>query len=172
MLLGVSKGPLQERPLQFQHRNVRVKSWQLVSNSSSPENPPKIQKHPQKHIVYTNFLESSCELFPTSLWHESGTQQKSFRKTCSDEQFYFGWILGGGFSSSSLGPLIVSRILYVLLVGEKQYIASARFCTQSCSIVGQLLVNPSPTSHPMRSCKGLPCNGPLATHLIIRKTIP
>ena len=26
-LLGVARGLLQERPLQFQHRNVRVKSW-------------------------------------------------------------------------------------------------------------------------------------------------
>ena len=27
-----------------------------------------------------------------------GTKQKLFRKTCSDELFYFGWILGGGNS--------------------------------------------------------------------------
>ena len=39
----------------------------------------------------------------------------------------------------------------------------ARFCTQSCSKVGQLLVNSLPTSHPMGSCRGLPCSSPLAT---------
>ena len=51
-----------------------------------------------------------------------------------------------------------------LLLGEKQYeIAQARFCTQSCSKVGQLLVNSSPTPHPMGSCRGLPCSSPLAT---------
>ena len=32
-----------------------------------------------------------------------------------------------------------------------------------CSKVGQLLVNSSPTPHPMGSCRGLPCSGPLAT---------
>ena len=64
----------------------------------------------------------------------------------------------------TLGQLLASRILYVLLVGEKQHeIARARFCTQSCSKVGQLLVNSSPTPHPMGSCRGLPCSSPLAT---------
>ena len=63
-----------------------------------------------------------------------------------------------------LGQLLASRILYKLLPEEKQYeIAQARFCTQSCSKVGQLLVNSSPTPHPMGSCRGLPCNSPLAT---------
>ena len=49
-------------------------------------------------------------------------------------------------------------------IGEKQYeIARARFCTQSCLEVGQLLVNSSQTPHPMGSCTGLLCNSPLAT---------
>ena len=40
----------------------------------------------------------------------------------------------------TLGQLLASRILYALLVGEKQYeIARARFCTQSCSKVGHLV---------------------------------
>ena len=30
--LGVARGPLQERPLQFQHGNVRVKSWKLATH--------------------------------------------------------------------------------------------------------------------------------------------
>ena len=64
----------------------------------------------------------------------------------------------------TLGQLLASRILYALLVGEKQNeITKARFCTQSCSKVGQLLVNSSPTPHPMGSCRGLPCSSPLAT---------
>ena len=64
----------------------------------------------------------------------------------------------------TLGQLLASRILYKLLLGEKQHeIAQARLCTQSCSKVGQLLVNSSPTPHPMGSCKGLPCSSPLAT---------
>ena len=50
----------------------------------------------------------------------------------------------------TLDQLLASRILYALLVGEKQHkIAMARFCTQSCSEVGQLLVNSSPTPHLM-----------------------
>ena len=64
----------------------------------------------------------------------------------------------------TLGQLLASRILYALLIGENQHkIARAIFCTQSCLKVGQLLVNSSPTPHPMGSCKGLPCNSPLAT---------
>ena len=44
---------------------------------------------------------------------------------------------------------------------RKQYeIAQTRFCTQSCSKVGQLLVNSSSTPRPMASCRGLPCNSP------------
>ena len=49
-------------------------------------------------------------------------------------------------------------------VGEKQHeIARARFCRQSRSKVGQLLVNSLPTPHPMGSCRVLPCSGPLVT---------
>ena len=67
-------------------------------------------------------------------------------------------------SCATLGQLLASRILYTLLVGEEQHeIARARFCTQSCSKVGQLLVNSSPTPHPTGSCRGLPCSSPLAT---------
>ena len=52
-----------------------------------------------------------------------------------------------------------SQLDFVLALGRKQHeIARARFCTQSCSKDGQHLVNSSPTSHPMGSCKGLPCN--------------
>ena len=59
-----------------------------------------------------------------------------------------------------LCQLLASRILYALFVGEEQYeISRARFCTQSCSKVGQLLVNSSPTG----KLQGLPCNSPLAT---------
>ena len=73
----------------------------------------------------------------------------------------------------TLGQLLARRILYVLLVGEKQHeIARARFCTQSCSKVGQLLVNSSPTPHTMRSCRGLPCNSPLATPEVLRGVYP
>ena len=47
---------------------------------------------------------------------------------------------------------------------EKQHeIAKARFCTQTCSKVGQLLVNLSLTPYPMGSCRGLPFSSPLAT---------
>ena len=64
----------------------------------------------------------------------------------------------------TLGQLLANRILYAVLVGEKQYeIARARFCTRSCSEVGQLLVNSSPAPHPKGSCRGLPCRSPLAT---------
>ena len=64
----------------------------------------------------------------------------------------------------TLGQLLASRILYALLVGEKQHeIARETFCTKSCSEVGQLLANSSPTPHRMGSCRALPCGSPLAT---------
>ena len=64
----------------------------------------------------------------------------------------------------TLGQLLASRILYALFAGEKEHeIARASFCSQSCSIVGQLLANSSPTPHPMGSCRGLPCSSSLAT---------
>ena len=54
----------------------------------------------------------------------------------------------------TLGQLLASRILYALLVGEKQHeTARARFCKKSCSEVGQLLVNSSPTPLPTRSAR-------------------
>ena len=69
-----------------------------------------------------------------------------------------------GNPCSTLGQLFASRILDALVVGENQCeIARARFCTQRCSKVGQLLVNSSPTPHPMGSCRCLPCSSALAT---------
>ena len=79
-------------------------------------------------------------------------------------QFQQMFVSKVGNPCPTLGQLLASRILYKLLIGEKQYkLSQARFCTQSCSKVGQLLVNSSPTPHPMGSCRGLPCNSPLAT---------
>ena len=62
----------------------------------------------------------------------------------------------------TLGQHLASRILYAVLVAEKQLkTAKARFYTQSA----QKLANSwsIPTPHPMESCKGLPCSSPLAT---------
>ena len=69
--LGVARGPLQERPLQFRHGNVRVKSWQPMSNSWSTSGQPDfvralarrktVRNHPSK-ILYTELLKSSPTL--------------------------------------------------------------------------------------------------------------
>ena len=65
--LGVARGPLQERPLQFQHGNVRVKSWQPMSNSWSASSEPdfvralcrrKTVRNRQGKILYTELLKS------------------------------------------------------------------------------------------------------------------
>ena len=76
--------------------------------------PPKIPKY-QKNTAFTRTLsESSRELLPTSLWHESGTQRKLLSKTCSDELFifwvdFFGWIfLLWVFLEGPESPKIVS----------------------------------------------------------------
>ena len=64
----------------------------------------------------------------------------------------------------TLGQLLDTPFCTCFWSEKKQHeIARARFCTQSCSKVGQLLVHSSPTPHPMESCSGLPRNSPLAT---------
>ena len=67
LYLGVAGGLLQERPLQFQHGNVRVKSWQPMSNSWSTSSQPDfvhalgsrntVRNRPSK-ILYTELLKS------------------------------------------------------------------------------------------------------------------
>ena len=49
----------------------------------------------------------------------------------------------------------------MLLVGEEQYEIGPR--QDFIHRVAQKLANSLPTSHPMGSCRGLPCNSPLAT---------
>ena len=86
---------------------------------------------------------------------------------CKKDPFNFNaetFVSKVGNLCPTLGQLLARPILYVLLVGEKQHeIARARFCTQSCSKIGQLLVNSIPTPHPMGSCGGFPCRSPLPT---------
>ena len=62
------------------------------------KNPAIINKKGvTRGAVFTRtFLNSSRERLPSSLWHESGTQQKLLRKTCSDELFYFRWSFSDG----------------------------------------------------------------------------
>ena len=61
---------------------------------------PKSRKPP--NTVFTGtFSKSSCELLPA---HESGPQQKLFRKTCSDELLYVNL---GGFFGVDLPPLVL-----------------------------------------------------------------
>ena len=66
-LLGVARGLLQARPLQFQHGHVRVKSWQPMSNSWSTSSQPhsvrplgvrKTARNPQGKILHTELLKS------------------------------------------------------------------------------------------------------------------
>ena len=75
--LGVARGLLQERPLQFQHGNVRVKSWQPMSNSWSTSCQPdlytlllgrKTARNRQGKFLYTELLKSWSTLgqFPTN----------------------------------------------------------------------------------------------------------
>ena len=86
---------------------------------------------------------------------------------CEKDPCYFNtemFVSKVGNPCPTLGQLLASRILYTLLVAEKQYeITRARFCIQSCTRIGQLLVNSPPTHHSMGSCSGLPCSIPLAT---------
>ena len=78
--------------------DMEKRHWRLFN--LRPKNPPKIPKY-QKNAAFTRtFSKSLRELLPSSLWCESGTRQKLFRKACLNELFHFGWIFSGGFSSS------------------------------------------------------------------------
>ena len=60
-------------------------------------NPHPKSRNTKKHRVYTNFFEKfsrTCAFFPVT---RVRNQRRLFRKTCSDELFYFGWIFPGGF---------------------------------------------------------------------------
>ena len=66
--LGVARGPLQETPLQFQHGNVRIKSWPTVvqqdwSTSSQPDfvhacGRRERVRNRQGKTLYTELLKS------------------------------------------------------------------------------------------------------------------
>ena len=58
-----------------------------LKDTSLRNNPPTSPRH---LFLRTTFLKSLHELLPATLWYDSGMQQKVFRKTCSDEPFYFG----------------------------------------------------------------------------------
>ena len=62
---------------------------------------------------------------------------------------FFGSFGGGGVGSADF--IFMSARIFLIC------------CAQSCSKVGQLFVNSSPTLHPIGTCSGLPCNSPLAT---------
>ena len=109
-------------------------------------------------FVWTNGPESSSKVSP----YTGIGPWMALPSPCNFNTEMFVSKVGQPLSNS--WPTSSQPDLHALLVGEKQYeIAKARFFTQSCSKVGQLLVNSSPTPHPMGSCRGLPCNSPLAT---------
>ena len=62
--LGIARGLLQERPLQFQHGNVRVKSWQPMSKSWSISSQPDFVRalggRKQHEIAQAVFCTQSC----------------------------------------------------------------------------------------------------------------
>ena len=59
-ILAVARGPLQERPLQFQHGNVRVKSWQPMSNSRSTSSQPDFVRALGRRKTAQNRQGKSC----------------------------------------------------------------------------------------------------------------
>ena len=78
------------------YRSDSITISRYVATNRDPKIHPKSQNTKKTKRVYTNVFEkSSRELLPSSMWHESGTQRKLFRKACSDELFYLGWILFG-----------------------------------------------------------------------------
>ena len=91
-------------------------------NDIEAQKPTQNPEIPKKNAAFTRtFSKSSHELLHSSpLLHESGTQGKLFRKTCSDELFYFGWIFWVEFP-----PLTTTSPLLLMLP----------FCATMCSTV-------------------------------------
>ena len=57
--------------------NRKLRRHKHQCRGPKPTQTPEISP---KHRVYTNFPKSSCELLPSSLWQESGTQWKSLKE--------------------------------------------------------------------------------------------
>ena len=70
-------------------RFARIRGEWIVTEAQKNHSKSRSIKN---HCVYECFIESSGELLPASLWNESGTRQKLFRKTFSDELFNRAWI--------------------------------------------------------------------------------
>ena len=67
----------------------------LLTLHRGPKPHPKSRNTNKTQRLHKLSRKSALELLPPSLWHESGSQRTLFRKTCSDELFYFGWIFFG-----------------------------------------------------------------------------
>ena len=149
-LSGVARELPQERPLQFQHGNVRVKSWQPMSNSWSTSGQPNfaralgwrkpVRNRPSK-ILHTELLKIISFHFPYML---------DFLKVLLDFKYMLNYLILFTFK----------QFCQIFVTLQKTFSDHTR-CIESN--VGQLLANSSPTLHPMGSCKGLACNSPLAT---------
>ena len=149
---GGPKRPLQERALQFQPLD---RKWYCFGQTRWA----RFGTQTQKRLRGTHWaLSPELGEGQNTHWVRCLKLRNRMRPV-SKEKF----VSKVGNPCPTLGQLLTSRILYVPLVGEKQHkIARARFCTQSCSNVGHLLVNSSPTPQDTGSCEGLPCSGPLA----------
>ena len=55
--------------------------------TQGPQTHPKSWNTKKAPRLHEFFSKSSREFLPSSLWHDSGNQQKLFRKTCSDDFF-------------------------------------------------------------------------------------
>ena len=153
LVLGVARGLLQERPLQLQHGNVRVKSLQRPLRTKSAKRPTKAGKRPinkGKRPIKTMVLVGmavgclmGCFRAPPPSWKTAPLKRP------------INCVLPADCCKKD--PCNFNMEMFVSKVGNP--------CPtlRSCSKAGQLLVNSSPTPHRMGSCRGLPCSSPLAT---------
>ena len=81
---------------------VKPRGQNFRKLSRGPKTYPKSRNTPKNTAFTRTFSKSSRELLPSSLWHESGTQQELFMKTCSEDFFYLGWIFRVDFPPVTL----------------------------------------------------------------------
>ena len=115
-----------------------------VSESNNPyfPPPPKEKTSSQKHPHFPcgtlcrnwDFLTRDALFWDRGNWGLFGCCQRTSARTTPAISTRIFLCQKLANSCPTLGQLLASRILYTLLVGEKQHgISRARFCTQSCS---------------------------------------
>ena len=108
-----------------QRSSIVSRKTPTVSKKTSPKLHPQTP-HLQE-LFFFFFSKSSRRPLPASLWHESGTQQKLFRRTCSDEPFHFYTPDRNHYANNSLRIICNGRELITMILCNDAEMISPRF---------------------------------------------